>query len=675
MLRVQSISASDDRIAHRAIQSTWWLCLLFFLPHFPEAVWARDSPVGAARYVSQQVRHLEDRLKAIEEALPGLPDIPLGPRGGSLGYHAKYRTVIGRHHPIWVTIDLQAVRPIEAVVIVPANVVHGTGKSRGYGFPRRYRLEMANKADFSDSQLVFASASSESAVHPAHVFPTPDTQARYIRLTTEDLWVMQGGSRAVFALGELLVFSNGRNIAPGKPVQALDSIEGRPLWSVHNLVDGQSTLGHAIKKELSATNGYHSAIEQDPVQAKWVQVDLGKRLPIQEVRVFPARPIDWAESHGFGFPEHFRIEVSDSPTFEDPKVLLDHASSPFPNPGDNPIILPQDDLIARFVRFTATRLWKREADYVFALAEIQVFSKGQNVALHAPVQTSNTLEDGLWSKDYLVDGFDSQYALEDDELDWVQKLVHKQSLLDEKARLSEALIDEVGAVSQRLVWTASIGGLGLTSLAGVLIFRGRRLRRRETDRIRERIASDLHDEIGSNLGSISLLSEWRQGEDDEMNEIHRIASETADSMRDIAWVIRSGHDTLKDLLQKMRETASTMLRQTEHHFLVTPTVTPGQRISLDFKRNVLLFFKEALHNILRHAQATNVSISIEIHGGRFSMKIEDDGVGFDPEADSIKAGGGLKNLAKRARTLGGQATIQSKPGQGSLIALEVRLSS
>jgi signal transduction histidine kinase len=93
-----------------------------------------------------------------------------------------------------------------------------------------------------------------------------------------------------------------------------------------------------------------------------------------------------------------------------------------------------------------------------------------------------------------------------------------------------------GTVTTRLVWLSIAIGIGLAACAGVVIIRSRRARLRDTARLRERIASDLHDEIGSNLGSIALLSEIG-GNDEDLAEINRVARETAVSMQDIAWVI------------------------------------------------------------------------------------------------------------------------------------------
>jgi signal transduction histidine kinase len=624
---------------------------------------------GLIRLISAEVRDLEADLQRIEAILPTLPEIPPGPKGGTHGFHAAS----GGNGRAWVMIDLTTVRPIEAIVVIPANIVYGFGESRGYGFPLKFLVEVSDQRDFATSQVVAASKlPSPAGPVPAAIFDTKDLQGRFVKVTATEPWVMAGTNRTYFALGELLVFSRGRNIAPGKPVAASESIEGRPLWSVNYLVDGQSSLGHPVTTDRSATNGYHSVVEDSPDERKWVQLDLGTALPINEVRIFPARPIDWAATDGFGFPERFRVEASDTADFANPVTLLDHTEIPFPNPGDNPLVIPLDQMETRFVRFTATRLWSRDDGQILALAEMQIFSNGENVAEDATVTSHDTLTQGLWNLDYLTDGFDSRSRLENDELGWLRGIVRRHELTANAELLREKLVEKIGSVTSQLIWLASAAGAGLLALVGITVLRSRTLRQQEIDRLRERIAGDLHDEIGSNLGAIALLSEMGDG-DDQLVEINRVARETIDSMHDIAWVIRSGHDTLEDLLTRMGEGARAMLTSLDSSLTIVPAEIPRRRISLRFKRNALLFFKEALHNLMRHAEATEAQVHIEIHRNTFSLKITDNGKGFDPNAPELLVGAGLKNMTTRARILNGTMNIESATGTGTTIQLIAKL--
>jgi len=175
-----------------------------------------------------------------------------------------------------------------------------------------------------------------------------------------------------------------------------------------------NTLALPAGAKLSPTNGYHSLIVAAADTTKWVAVDLGKSVALDEIRLIPARPTDFRDSPGFGFPQRFKIEISDDEKFFLAETLDDHTKEDLANPGDRPYsIRPPDGKkwTARFIRVTATRLWLRSNDWIFALAELQAASGGKNVALGARVLALDTIEAGRWSTRHLVDGFSSRVNL------------------------------------------------------------------------------------------------------------------------------------------------------------------------------------------------------------------------------------------------------------------------
>jgi hypothetical protein len=161
----------------------------------------------------------------------------------------------------------------------------------------------------------------------------------------------------------------------------------------------------------SPSNGYHSGIEAGPDVTKWVQVDLGGPTAIDEIGLVPARPTDFPDTPGFGFPARFQVALSDDPAFRKADVVADQTQADYPNPGDTPFVLRPAGRRARFVRVTATKLWPRTNDYVFALAELRVEAGGRNVALGQAVTALDSIEAGRWSRRFLVDDFDSRHGL------------------------------------------------------------------------------------------------------------------------------------------------------------------------------------------------------------------------------------------------------------------------
>jgi signal transduction histidine kinase len=223
-------------------------------------------------------------------------------------------------------------------------------------------------------------------------------------------------------------------------------------------------------------------------------------------------------------------------------------------------------------------------------------------------------------------------------------------------------------------WFRAIGVLAVL-LALVGIYELRLASTRKLARLRLRIARDLHDEVGSNLGSIALLSEVMPkpagGAAEEITEVRRIALQTINSLRDIVWFLDPASDSMEELLVRMRETAKTMLHGIVFDFSSTGNVV-GVVPSLELRRNVLPVFKEMLHNIVKHARATRVEIAVIISSGTFQLRVVDNGIGLDASASTV--GNGLKNLRRRTAELGGTLNIESQIGNGTRISLSAPIT-
>jgi len=200
---------------------------------------------------------------------------------------------------------------------------------------------------------------------------------------------------------------------------------------------------------------------------------------------------------------------------------------------------------------------------------------------------------------------------------------------------------------------------------------------KEKELMRSRIASDLHDEIGSNLSSIALIghmleekAKLQQTFRVRLQDIQRIARLTAESMRDIVWFINPENDDMDKLLKKMRETANVLLEQTEFDF-----VAPGKGITfqgdLNFRRNLYLIYKESLQNIFKHADATKVEINFQQSDHHLDLIIRDNGRGFNTQLSN--SGNGLKNIQRRAGEMGAFIDIRSGDHKGTEISLSVEI--
>lgn len=197
----------------------------------------------------------------------------------------------------------------------------------------------------------------------------------------------------------------------------------------------------------------------------------------------------------------------------------------------------------------------------------------------------------------------------------------------------------------------------------------------DLERQRARIAMDLHDELGSGLGSVGILASvlGKEGLDATdraavSEQISRTASELGTALSDIVWSLRPGPQDLRQLAVHLAERGNRLFADDETRFITElPTTWPSRALSAPVRRNVLLVALEALHNARRHARASQVVLTLMPRGSRWSLRVEDDGRGL-PE--SIAGTGlGFLTMWRRAAEIGADLRIETATGQGTGVEL------
>jgi PAS domain S-box-containing protein len=210
--------------------------------------------------------------------------------------------------------------------------------------------------------------------------------------------------------------------------------------------------------------------------------------------------------------------------------------------------------------------------------------------------------------------------------------------------------------------------------------RSREERLAELERVRKRIATDLHDDIGSSLTRISILSEvvrQRVDRDDSpvtgpLSVIAESSRDLVDAMSDIVWAINPKKDHLHDLTQRMRRfAADTFTARNITLRMRLPDAEEEVPLGANLRREVFLIFKEAVNNMVRHAACTEAEVELTLDGGRLRLRLRDNGEGFDPDQES--EGHGLLSMRDRARGIGGEFRLSSRPGHGTIIELSIAL--
>jgi signal transduction histidine kinase/ligand-binding sensor domain-containing protein len=197
---------------------------------------------------------------------------------------------------------------------------------------------------------------------------------------------------------------------------------------------------------------------------------------------------------------------------------------------------------------------------------------------------------------------------------------------------------------------------------------------------RLRISKDMHDEVGASLTRISILSEIAKSRQQEpaksqevIQQISEIAGNVVDELSEIIWAMNPKNDSLDNFAAYVRRYASTYLEPTatliKFHF---PNDIPALHMPAELRRNLFLTIKEALHNIVKHAKAENVLITLQIDKKHLNIIMKDDGDGFSEEL-LTETGNGLVNMRRRMEECGGTFRLVSGKGKGTEIAVSVEL--
>ena len=296
-----------------------------------------------------------------------------------------------------------------------------------------------------------------------------------------------------------------------------------------------------------------------------------------------------------------------------------------------------------------------------------------------------------------ADAIRYQYKLEGADADWsgytLRRSVNYANLKPGDYRFLVRAVNADGALSEapasaqfRVLapfwqrwWFLALAATAM-GLAVYGLYRYRVARLVEIERVRTRIATDLHDDIGSNLSLIAGLSrllrdqigERDHGAGERLSVIAQASSRSVEAMSDIIWAVNPLKDHLSDLSQRMRRFASEAFTSRDIEFSFTaPDLRRNTRIDAETRREVFLIFKEAVNNTIRHSACAHAGVTLEVDHGELVLKVSDDGKGFDQQ--TAEYGNGLMSMKARAEKLGGRLEITSAARRGATVTLTAPL--
>jgi signal transduction histidine kinase len=207
------------------------------------------------------------------------------------------------------------------------------------------------------------------------------------------------------------------------------------------------------------------------------------------------------------------------------------------------------------------------------------------------------------------------------------------------------------------------------------------------ERDRARIAKDIHDDVGAGLTQITLLTELARREpgqtDAHLERISQSARKLTKAMDEIVWAVDPQHDTFEGLMDYVSAYAEDFLRVAGIRCRMDlPVALPAIRVDAELRYHLFLALKEALNNIVKHAQATEVWLRLKLAADSFTLTVADNGRGLTapgagpaPNGTRLAAGSGMENLKKRLAAVGGDCTVASRPGQGTRVTMTVRIQT
>jgi signal transduction histidine kinase len=201
-------------------------------------------------------------------------------------------------------------------------------------------------------------------------------------------------------------------------------------------------------------------------------------------------------------------------------------------------------------------------------------------------------------------------------------------------------------------------------------------------KVKDRIARDLHDDIAASMSGIRILSKVAHQQFASkvpdaaplLEQISKSAQSTLESISDLIWAVKPHPDYLNDMADRMREYAQKFLdaRDIDYHLNI-PRNLPVMEMDIEARRNAYLIFKEAINNAMKHSECTRMEISLLADREKMTLLVADNGIGFNV-SEKLTSGVGLGSMQKRANDIGGELNISSKPGEGTKVsfALPVR---
>jgi signal transduction histidine kinase len=623
---------------------------------------------------------LRERLDEIDAQLEALASFSLQTSVGPIGWRSTMHS--DADHSEWIKVELGSEQDIDLIALVPALSRGSYNSFIADGFPVSFSV-FAGSADEPEGKLI-ASYDEQDDILPRIAPLTiacPGTRASWIKVVATKLGTLAWNREKVLQLAEIMVFRGKENVALGCSVST--SSQGDLHKGARQrafLVDG--SLPYLMHAPGNKSTAYFVRVESGDSLS--FTADLGEVIPVNGLQLHGIEVSDTvpqANRANFAFPRHLVLEGGEMADFSDASLLCEYKQKSMYDVSS--IVCRRfAERACRYLRLTVLEGDHVDTDEIgsvadmLGFAEIEVLSNGSNVlagcelrAGFEPIlvhKTSAQLTDGANVFGKIINT-----------RDWIEQLAKRHDLETERPMKQASLNRLFAKQKEHLAILRNLSVL-VGGFLVIIILLSHIIRTRQLTNMRQRLAADLHDQVGANLHAIGLLSDIAREEASQtasgeeaasvigvIREIRDTTDRTADSVRHCSATLEP-HTPLLDFEEDMRRIALRMMEGYDCRITVEgedhiAKLKPLRRADL------FLFYKECLVNISRHARATSFQANLKADQRKLTMTITDNGRGIsdDPIPPSIQ---------RRAKMLRGKLKIESPvgdTGHGTRIILEM----
>ncbi|WP_158279807.1 sensor histidine kinase [Coraliomargarita sinensis] len=618
---------------------------------------------------------IREEMEAVQIELIDLPVFPVNVSPWTLGFSSAQHQEPELPFVIEITFPEPAV--VDLVALMPSSFKDQRNEIQSWGFPLRFMIERL----LPDGQAEIIADHRESdypvpGVDP-QFFPCPEpvtTTGLRITITEPGKNTTWWRSNSIVAFSELYAFAGARNAALNSEVKATSSNEFSFSWSTKCLTDGFtlfSPLFHNLEDPKNNIDGFG-------LKKLTLDFDLGQVYRVDEFRLWP---VVHAIQHNFppttamGFPRAIRVKAAISADFSGAEVIYENMNLNY-RPGAGPFMRRTRPTDAQYVRFELSegvRDFMRDQSRGvprIALSEVEVFSAGDIISRGIPLRAEGLRRGDRQRVSSLTDGRSNEgqiLPLRQWLTQFKQRVQLEDRLQSLRGELNAAQLQE----AQRFR-TVVLVAIGLILILLQLVWLVRVASRRRAARMRERIACDLHDEIGANVSSMAhtteLLAESIREPSSAQTRLLGNLQESAqltyqETKNFIRFIEAENHSS--DIAEQFTRVADQILGTIPHIFSLENTRS-FNALDPATKWNLLLFYKEALNNIIKHAEATAVTIKTRREDRVQILEVIDNGRGFSQDEQSCR------RLEERATMLRGELKIDSQAKRGTQVTLKFK---